>query len=204
MTPRGRAGLGALLVALTLGLSGCATESAAAPAPAPATTSATATSAPVAVLPAVLAASRPVRVQIPSIGVDSELMDLGLQGDGTLEVPPTGFPAGWFTGAPTPGERGPAVIAGHVDWAGSPGVFSALRDVAVGDEITVQREDGSTALFRVVEVGQYPKDAFPTAAVYADLEHAGLRVITCGGDFDPAARSYLDNTVVFADLVTTG
>lgn len=152
-------------------------------------------------LPPVLAESRPVRVQIPAVGVDSDLIDLGLQDDGALEVPPTGFPAGWFTGAPTPGELGPAVIAGHVDWGGSPGVFADLRDVIVGDEVTVARADGSTAVFRVSEVGQYAKDAFPTAAVYGDLDHAGLRVITCGGEFDPHAQSYLDNTVVFADLV---
>jgi len=130
------AGLGALA------LTGCGGGAeAASPAPAPPAVSATADpSAPVAVLPAVLAASRPVRVQIPSIGVDVELMDLGVQADGRLEVPPTGFPAGWFTGAPTPGERGPAVIAGHVDWGGSPGVFYALRHVVVGDEIDVDRK----------------------------------------------------------------
>jgi hypothetical protein len=181
--------------------SGCAGTSVAAPAP---SSSATAAPSVQAQAPMVMAASRPIRVRIPAIGVDSDLMDLGLQDDGTLEVPPEGFPAGWFTGAPTPGERGPAVIAGHVDWGGSPGVFAELRDVVVGDEITVERADGSIAVFRVVEVGQYPKDAFPTAAVYGDLDHAGLRVITCGGDFDSAAHSYLDNTVVFAELVGSG
>jgi hypothetical protein len=201
---RPRPGRVLLAVALTVlagATSGCAGTSVAAPAP---SSSATAAPSVQAQAPMVMAASRPVRVLIPAIGVDSDLMDLGLQDDGTLEVPPEGFPAGWFTGAPTPGERGPAVIAGHVDWGGSPGVFAGLRDVLVGDEITVEREDGSIAVFRVVEVGQYPKDAFPTAAVYGDLDHAGLRVITCGGDFDSAAHSYLDNTVVFADLVGSG
>jgi hypothetical protein len=211
VTARGRRGLrrsrlartllGFALAVLTVTTTGCAGSSAAAPAPSAETTQAPTANPEVPALPAVLAASRPVRVLIPAIGVDSDLMDLGLQDDGTLEVPPAGFPAGWFTDAPTPGERGPAVIAGHVDWAGSPGVFYDLRDVTVGDEITVQREDGSTAVFRVVETGQFAKDAFPTAAVYGDLDHAGLRLITCGGDFDHAARSYLDNTVVFADLV---
>jgi hypothetical protein len=202
---RSRLGAAALLLGL-LALTGCgdAPVPAAAPAPA-ATTSSTpaATTPPVAPTPLLMGASPPVRVQIPSIGVDSGLMDLGLQDDGTLEVPATGFPAGWFTGAPTPGEQGPAVLAGHVDWGGAPGVFWALRDVVAGDEITVSRADGSSAVFRVTEVGRYDKDAFPTAAVYADLDHAGLRVITCGGEFDHAAHTYEDNTVVFADLVAT-
>jgi sortase (surface protein transpeptidase) len=188
-----------------LALTGCGSGTAAAP-QAAATVTATPSSASPSTTagPLLMAASVPVRVQIPAIGVDSPLIDLGLQADGTMEVPAEGFPAGWFTGAPTPGEQGPAVLAGHVDWGGSPGVFYDLRNVVAGDEITVSRADGSTAVFRVSEVGQYSKDAFPTAAVYADLDHAGLRVITCGGDFDHAAHSYEDNTVVFADLIAAG
>jgi sortase (surface protein transpeptidase) len=188
-----------------LALTGCGSGTAAAP-QAAATGTATPSSASPSTTagPLLMAASVPVRVQIPAIGVDSPLIDLGLQADGTMEVPAEGFPAGWFTGAPTPGEQGPAVLAGHVDWGGAPGVFYELRKVVAGDEITVSRADGSTAVFRVSEVGQYPKDAFPTAAVYADLDHAGLRVITCGGDFDHAAHSYEDNTVVFADLIAAG
>jgi len=203
----GRRRLTGAVLAATLGvltLSGCG--SAAVPPPAT-TAAATPTAAappaaPAAAAPLLaMAASRPVRVQIPAIGVDSDVMDLGLQDDGTLEVPPAGFPAGWFTDAPTPGEVGPAVLAGHVDWAGAPGVFAELRDVVVGDEVVVARADGSTAVFRVSQVGQFAKDAFPTAAVYGDLDHPGLRVITCGGEFDAGAQSYRDNTVVFADLV---
>jgi hypothetical protein len=154
-----------------------------------------------AATPPPLAPADPVRLRIPAIDVDSALMALGLQDDGSLEVPPEGFPAGWYTGAPTPGALGPAIIAGHVDWAGSPGVFFALRDLAPGDEIGVDRADGSAARFVVASVQQFPKDAFPTEAVYADLDHAGLRLITCGGSFDRDARSYRDNIVVFADLV---
>lgn len=144
--------------------------------------------------------STPVRIRIPTIGVDSELMTLGLQTDGSLEVPPEGFPAGWYTGGPTPGELGPAIITGHVNWAGSPGVFHSLGRMVPGEKILVEREDGSTALFRVQSVQQFPKDAFPTEAVYNDIDHAGLRLITCGGSFDRQARSYSDNIVVFAEL----
>jgi sortase (surface protein transpeptidase) len=149
---------------------------------------------------AAMVASAPLRLEIPAIGVDSDLMDLGLQADGTLEVPPGGFPAGWYTGAPTPGELGPAIIAGHVDWAGQPGVFFDLRDVAPGAEIVISRQDGSTATFQVTHVEGFGKDEFPTQAVYGDLDHAGLRLITCGGAFDRQARSYVDNLVIFAEL----
>jgi len=131
-------------------------------------------------------------------------MDLGLEDDGSLEVPPEGFPAGWFTEAPTPGELGPAIIAGHVDWGGDPGVFYDLRQLVPGDEVTVSRQDGSTAVFRVTRVDRYPKDDFPTELVYGNIDHAGLRLITCGGSFDAQARSYVDNIVAFAELVGSG
>jgi hypothetical protein len=149
-----------------------------------------------------LARSAPVRLQIPAITVDSTLMDLGLRADGTMEVPPTGFPAGWFTGAPTPGEVGPAIIAGHVDWKG-PGVFYNLHNLRIGDQITVTRKDGSKPAFRVTRVSNFRKDEFPTALVYGNLDHPGLRLITCGGSFNSATGHYEDNIVAFADFVAT-
>jgi Sortase domain len=148
-----------------------------------------------------LGGAPPVRVRIPAIDVDSALIGLGLQTDGTLQVPADGSVAGWFTGAPTPGERGPAVIAAHVDWNHAPGVFFRLRDLEPGDDVSVDRADGSTARFVVLGVEQYPKDTFPTERVYGDIDHAGLRLITCGGSFDRTARSYRDNVVVYAGLV---
>ncbi len=159
--------------------------------------------APTPTEPAHLARSTPVRLQIPAIGVDSPLMDLGLTADGTMEVPPSGFPAGWYTGAPTPGELGPAIIAGHVDWNG-PGVFYHLRDLKPGDQVSVTRADGSVAVFRVTELDQFPKDQFPTDLVYGNVRVAGLRLITCGGSWSAQTGHYVDNIVVFAELVAPG
>lgn len=126
-------------------------------------------------------------------------MRLGLLVDGSLQVPPSGFPAGWYTGGPTPGQLGPAVIAGHVDWHG-PGVFLRLHELRPGALIVVNRADGSQPTFRVSRVATYPKDRFPTASVYGNLDHAGLRLITCGGSFDSQTGHYRDNIVVFGDL----
>ncbi|SDF22049.1 Sortase family protein [Blastococcus fimeti] len=184
---------GALLAVLVTGCGTGSTEAEAAP------TAPTSSSPAAPVAGATTAA--PVRLLVPDIGVDTDLMELGLQTDGSLEVPPTGFPAGWFTGAPMPGAIGPAVMAGHVDWAGEPGVFYDLRELEPADLITVARADGSAVVFAVTSVEQFAKDDFPTDAVYGDLDHPGLRLITCGGSFDPAERSYSDNIVVFADLV---
>jgi len=147
-----------------------------------------------------LASSVPVRLQIAAIGVDSTLMDLGLNDDGTMEVPPGAFPAGWYTGAPTPGELGPAIIAGHVDMKG-PGVFFDLHTLKTGDRVTVTRKDGTRPVFRVTRLQQFPKDNFPTKAVYGNIDHAGLRLITCGGTFNRRTGHYNDNIVAFADLV---
>ncbi|KQS66001.1 class F sortase [Modestobacter sp. Leaf380] len=201
MTRYGRARRTSLSALAALLLAGCGSAAAAPdPAPAPAAVSAAA-AAPTVAAPVVLTASEPLRVRVPAIGVDSGLVDLGLQADGSLEVPAEGFPAGWFTGSPTPGERGPAVLAGHVDWAGSPGVFAELAQLAPGDAVLVDRTDGSTATFVVTLVDQVAKADFPTEEVYGDLGHAGLRLITCGGEFDGSTGDYLDDVVVYADLV---
>jgi hypothetical protein len=151
-------------------------------------------------LSAPMGASVPVRLAIPSIGVDSGLSELGLLADGTMAVPATGLSAGWYTGAPTPGELGPAIIAGHVDWNG-PGVFFALHTVKVGAEVDVTRKDGSVAIFRVIQVEEYLWDAFPTVLVYSELNYAGLRLITCGGSFDATTGTYEVNVVAYAELV---
>lgn len=202
-----RRAVGALVATVvTLAVGACGPASPSAPpagTPPPvlverATPSPVATSLPV--LPAVLAASVPVRLEIPTLAVDSELMELGLQDDGSLEVPPGAFPAGWFSGAPTPGERGPAIIVGHIDWLTGPGVFFRLASLAVGDEIRVTRTDGSVAVFRTTQVTRYPKDDFPTELVYGDLDHAGLRLVSCGGEFDRSTGHYEDNVVAFAEL----
>lgn len=149
------------------------------------------------------APSTPVRIEIPSIGVDSDLIGLGLQSDGTMEVPFGGFPGGWYTGSPTPGELGPSIIAGHVDWDGAPGIFYKLKDMSDGDTITVTRQDGSRTVFVATDVQRYPKSNFPTDTVYGDIDHAGLRLITCGGAYDAGASSYDDNVIAFATLSQT-
>lgn len=146
-------------------------------------------------------ASRPVRLQIPVIDVDTRLITLGLQPDGTIEVPDTEDVAGWYRHSPIPGSLGPAIIAGHVNSRTEPGVFVRLHELGRGDGVRVTRADGTAALFRVERVQRYPKAAFPTTAVYGNIDHAGLRLITCGGSFNESTGHYRDNVVVFASFV---
>jgi sortase (surface protein transpeptidase) len=195
-----------LLAGLAVLVAGCAAEPVAAPSTGTAASvSPTQTTVPPSATPAAapMTRSRPVRLQIPAIGVDSRTMRLGLLSDGTLEVPPGPFPAGWYTGSPTPGELGPAVLVGHVHWNERAGVFADLARLTSGDEVVVRRADGGSAVFRVTRTKLFSKDAFPTAKVYGDIDHAGLRLITCGGHNQLTGR-YEDNVVVFARLVGTG
>jgi sortase (surface protein transpeptidase) len=144
--------------------------------------------------------SDPVVVSIPRIGVRSTLVGLGLTADGAMEVPGDPARAGWFTRGPAPGALGPAVIAGHVTWNGTPGVFYRLGKLRRGDRIVVTREDGTAAVFVVDEVARYAKARFPVRTVYGAIDHAGLRLITCGGTYDSTRYRYPDNVVVFARL----
>lgn len=151
----------------------------------------------------VLDRSRPVRVRIPSIGVDvSPLVDLALDARGQLAAPARFDQAGWYADGPAPGELGPAVVAAHVDSKAGPAVFFRLGAVKPGDVVLVGRADGVVARFVVDEVARYPKARFPTARVYATArQRAELRLITCGGAFDHRTGHYLDNVVVYAHLV---
>jgi sortase (surface protein transpeptidase) len=144
----------------------------------------------------------PTTVRIPALGVESELLTLGLQDDGTMAVPQGADVdrAAWFDGSPRPGATGPAVIEGHVDSENGPSVFHDLALLAPGDEVAVDRADGSTVTFVVAEVEQFPKDEFPTLAVYGNTDGPELRLITCGGSVDAATGHYTDNTVVSARL----
>jgi LPXTG-site transpeptidase (sortase) family protein len=142
----------------------------------------------------------PVSLTIPAIGVSTPLVQLGLTTAGTLQVPSSTAVAGWYTGSPRPGETGAAVIAGHVDSQAGPAVFFRLRLLQPGQLVYVRRADGSLAVFQVNAVQTYLKTQFPTAAVYDALPDAQLRLITCGGTFDPATGHYLSNVVVSATL----
>lgn len=148
-------------------------------------------------------AARPTSLTIPSLAVAAPIMNLDLQPDGSLEVPPGAEQAGWYAGAPAPGELGPAIIAAHVNWNGDDGPFARLSELTPGGRVVVSRADGTHAVFAVERVEQYPKARFPTERVYGDIDYAGLRLITCGGEFDSNAYSYKDNVVAYARLIGT-
>lgn len=140
----------------------------------------------------------PRRVVIPAIGVDAPVRALEVNQDGVLPPPATNDATGWWRAGPEPGERGPSVVAGHVDSYRGPAVFYRLTELRPGDRISVARADGSAVTFTVYRVAQHAKNAFPTRAVYGDTGNAQLRLITCGGAFDSVQRRYLDNVIVFA------
>lgn len=150
--------------------------------------------------PEALGRSVPQRVAIPSLGVSSGLETLGQGGGGAMTTPKDPDLAGWYEPGPTPGSQGPAVIAGHVTWNGADAVFKKLKTMKAGETIEVTRADGRTATFAVDRVEEYPKKEFPTLEVYKNIDHAGLRLITCGGEFDADRNYYPNNVTVFASM----
>ncbi|MFI9333073.1 class F sortase [Kitasatospora sp. NPDC052868] len=177
-------------------------HNAAAPASASTPSAPTAPAAPVPT-PRAVAASVPTRLLIPAAGVDAPVTGLGLNADGTVEVPPAdrASEVGWYRNGPTPGETGPSVLIGHYDTAHGPAVFHAMPKLKPGDGIQVRRTDGSTVSFRVRTLLQAPKDDFPTETVYGDTKAPELHLITCGGRIG-ADGHWTDNIIILADLAT--
>jgi hypothetical protein len=153
-----------------------------------------------------LARSLPVSVDIPAIGVSSDLLHLGLNRDGTIQVPSLSTAAdeaAWYKYSATPGQRGASVIEGHVDTTEGPAVFFRLGALRPGEHIEVRLANGITAVFRVTGVRQYSKTNFPAKIIYGASGYAALHLITCGGAFDYASGHYLSTTVVFASLTSS-
>jgi sortase (surface protein transpeptidase) len=149
--------------------------------------------------------SAPMRLLIPSIGVDAPFTDLAIGPSGRLNAPPSDHTnlVGWFADGPSPGERGTAIVAGHLDTKTAPAVFAGLSTLTPGKEIRINRADGRTVTFVVYAADNLPQDDFPDDLVYADTPDAQLRLITCGGGYDRSKQRYMENTVVFARLKTS-
>jgi sortase (surface protein transpeptidase) len=141
--------------------------------------------------------AKPIRLSIPAIDVDADLVDLGLNDDGSMEVPNFGL-AGWYEPGPRPGAPGPAVIAAHVDSVRGPDVFYRLKELTPGDRITVEHADGATTTFKVKRSEQQLKEELPADRIWNDTDKVVLRLITCGGDFDRNERSYRANVIIYA------
>ncbi len=176
-------------------------------APSPTTTAPRTPAPPVSTGP-VVARSRPMSITIPAIGVASKLLTLGVNPDGTIEVPPLNDTpatdqAAWFKYSPTPGQLGASVIEGHIDSVyQGPSVFFRLGALRPGDRVEVTLADGVVAVFAVDGVRQFAKSSFPTSLLYGDPGKATLRLVTCGGSFDAATHQYLSNIIVSAHLVS--
>ncbi len=138
--------------------------------------------------------------------MDSKLLRLGVNADGTIAVPSlstNASKAAWYKYSATPGQIGASVIEGHVDSHHGPAVFFRLGALRPGDSVDVTLADGITAVFRVTGVRQYTKSNFPARTIYGFTDYAALRLITCGGAFDYATGHYLSSTVVFASLTSS-
>ena len=154
-----------------------------------------------AATPKALSHSVPVRLEIADVGINTDLIQLGTNSDGTMETPTAYDIAGWYKYSPSPGEIGPAVVTGHVDNYQGPAVFFRLKELQPGQKIAVTRADGSVAIFAVTKLEQFDQDHFPTEAVYGNTDDAQLRLITCGGAFNQLTGKYTQNTVVFATII---
>ncbi|MFH8375774.1 class F sortase [Streptomyces cyaneofuscatus] len=199
-TPSRRPRTVALLSAL---LTGAALTACAGPAPAPAAppAAASATAPSATRQPAATDAAAPTQVSIPSLKISSSLMRLGLNADGTVEVPPAeqGMTAGWYSGGSAPGAPGPAVLIGHNDTRFGRAVFHDLKDIRKGAEVLVRDSEGTSLRFTVTGKETVSKKTFPTERVYGTTKGSTLRLVTCDGAFDAEGHP-VDNLIVYAEL----
>jgi hypothetical protein len=153
-----------------------------------------------------IARSTPLKISIPAINVSAPVTRVGLAPNGAIGVPPLSNNnlAGWYSGGPSPGQLGPAVIVGHVDGPNGASVFYRLGQLKPGEKVNLDLANHHVALFKIYSVEYYPKGKFPSDRVYGDTSRPGLRLITCGGSFVGGSLGYSDNIVVYATMTLRG
>uniref|UniRef100_A0AAU3GWP0 Class F sortase n=1 Tax=Streptomyces sp. NBC_01401 TaxID=2903854 RepID=A0AAU3GWP0_9ACTN len=146
----------------------------------------------------------PQRVEIPSVGIDADIVRRGLDDEGAIEPPPFDTPGavGWYGEGTEPGTKGAALFVGHVDTETKPAVFYGLSAARPGEKIRVDRSDGKVAEFTIDDVQVFTRERFDAQKAYGPREdgRAELRLITCGGTYDHASHAYTANVVVSAYL----
>ncbi len=146
------------------------------------------------------------RLLIPAIGVNAPIESVGVRPDGAMETPRQ-HPwndVGWYNTGPHPGERGSAVIAGHLDRpGGNPAVFWRLRDLRVGDSVLVVDASGKTLRFHVTRIMSYPPQDAPVQDIFGNTAGSFLNLTTCAGDWIPAQHQTALRLVVYTSAGQT-
>ena len=140
----------------------------------------------------------PVRVLVPSLGVDASVEHVGVDPDGNMATPDDPWNTGWYAPGSRPGQTGNSAIAGHVDYHGiGPVVFWDLNKIAVGAEVLVVTDSGQTLRFTVRGSEYYVPENAPLQEIFGQTNSVNLNLITCGGTFNPATRHYDQRLVIF-------
>lgn len=147
---------------------------------------------------AIVTPAKPVHIKIERIGVDADIVPLGLRPNRQLDVPANPWRVGWYIHSSKPGDVGSAILVGHLDSTTGPAVFYRLRELQPGDVIELREENGVSAYFKMTSAESYQQDAFPTQQVYGKIDYPGLRLITCDGWFDRSQARYSNNLVIYA------
>lgn len=144
---------------------------------------------------------QPTNIEIPSIGLFADVVDVGLEADNSIEVPDNANHVGWYKYGVMPGQIGGAILTAHYDTpSGKPAIFYNLRAANRGDLVFVRMASGEELLFQVTDVLSEPVKTFPTDLVFGKFDTKELMLITCDGVWNPIERSYSKRLVVFATL----
>jgi sortase A len=139
-------------------------------------------------------------LKIPKIKIDSNIVDVGLASDGTMEMTKSLGDVGWYRLGQHPGEVGSAVIAGHYGWDnGVAAVFNDLSKLRAGDTLSVEDAKGVTTTFIVRESKSYDPKSDASRVFSSNDGKSHLNLVTCDGVWNEASASYSKRLVVFAD-----
>lgn len=144
----------------------------------------------------------PARIEIPSIDVDTAIEPTGVLANGEMGVPEDVDQVGWFEPGYKTGSKGHSVLAGHVDSLTGPAVFYELKNVTIGEQVTIIDADGRKMVFEVTKKVSYETDEAPIEKIFGPTDERLINLITCTGVYNRSIGSHEERLVVTAELVS--
>jgi len=150
---------------------------------------------------------QPRYISIPSLGLtQSRVQSVSMSSDNVLGVTKNLNDTGWYDKSATPGSGGVIILNGQGGESLGETAFAQVSTLKVGDDLRLERGDGDTLVYRIVENSDVPVKELDANRIKSMGRPAvsgeeGLNLIVSDGRYVPLLGTFDRRALIKAILV---